>query len=219
MAGSRTSRGSRVRYTTKPWACGTRRSGTEREPAHTGLVTSSAPPPQSQGRGDKPRSVSPRVPQCTQPLTCFMASKVRGNWLWMGPERHSTSKTSRRSAYCREGRAQGSWAAPGRGSTVPRAGTHLLQGHSAVGVLGGGGWHRTHWQGLELNSKLSAAPQRKQGDVPSPARSLCVPLFPGTSSGAQYCPPPPARLSTLLMIVRMANSFSVGSPASERGAS
>lgn len=118
----------------------------------------------------------------------------------------------------REGWALYSQAVLGRDSTALGAGTHLPQGHPAIGILGGGRWHRTDWQGLELNSKLSAAPQGEQGDVPCPARSLC-PHFPGTGSDAQCCPPLPARLSTLLMTVRMANSFSVGSPASERGAS
>ena len=183
----------------------------ERHRKAMGLDTSPAPPPRSQGRADKPWSIAHHT------LTCFTASKVSGNWLWMGPEGHSTSKTSRRSAYCKE---RGGQPGSGRqGSAALGAGTHLPQGHPAVGVFGGGGWHRTDWQGLELKSKLSAAPEGKQGDTPRPARSPSVPLFPGRGSGAQRCPPPPAGLSTLLMTVRMANSFSVGSPASERGAS
>lgn len=127
-----------------------------------GLEVSSAPLPQSQGPGD--RSVSSSVSHYTQPLTCFRASKVRGNWLWMGPEGHSTSKTSRRSANCRErGWVLGSRAVPCWGRTAFGTGTHLPQGHPTIGILGGGGWHRTSWQGLELNSRLSAAPQDKQG--------------------------------------------------------
>lgn len=113
----------------------------------------------------------------------------------MGPKGQSTSKTSRRSAYCKkEGRAQGGQAVPGRGSTALGAGTHLPQGHPAIGILGGGGWHWTDWQGLELNSKLSVAPRGKQGDAPClPVPSVSpsslaqaavpsdVPLLPGSA--------------------------------------
>lgn len=103
MAGSGTSQGSCVWYTTKPWTCRTQCSGTEREME---LEVSSTPLPQSLGQAD--RSISSSVHHYTQPLTCFRASKVRGNWLWTGPEGHSTSKTSKRSAYCKE--RDGCWA-------------------------------------------------------------------------------------------------------------
>lgn len=70
------------------------------------LEVSSTPLPQSLGQAD--RSISSSVHHYTQPLTCFTASKVRGNWLWTGWEGHSTSKTSKRSAYCKE--RDGCWA-------------------------------------------------------------------------------------------------------------
>lgn len=154
--------------------------GTERE---TGLRTSSTPPPQSQSMANKPRSTSLCVPTAFIPYLLY-GLKGEGEPALDGPGgAQHVQDIQEVSMLQREGWALGNQAAPGRGNTAPRAGTHLLQGHPAIGVLRGGRWHRAGWQGLKLNSKLSAAPQGKQETSPSlPAPCPAVPWH------RQWCP-------------------------------
>lgn len=111
-----------------------------------------------------------------------------------------------------------------------RQGQHSARGRHSLSA--GPPSHRRIWGWQVASGQLAGAgteqqtvscPQGKQADVSCSARSLCVPIslaqavVPSTVSHTPHTPP--IRLSTLLMTVRMANSFSVGSPASERGAS
>lgn len=121
-----------------------------------GLPAATGPAPSFPGRAlAEARSLAPGPRAHPCPLTCFTASKVRGNRLRMGPLGHSTSSSSSTSPCCKRGERLGGWVATswGRVGGAPRAAAHLPQGHGAVGVLGGGGRHRTLRQGLELNSK------------------------------------------------------------------